>query len=268
MINKFPVLLLLMQVGSGAVPQQLQTPASSSTNQKVFEVVSIKPSKPGTLNSSTENLPDGFRDQNITLDTLVEDAYDTISGAQIIRIRQMVGMPSWAKSELYDVEAKIDPDTAETWKSLTMLERWKREQPMVQAMLADRCKLKVHFETKELPAYELVIAKGGLKMKEAASDEKTMEHAIEGRLTGRAVSIASILAVLPSDGRQMVDNTGLGDKRFDIDLQWTPDDRRIDADSGPSLFTALEEQLGLKLVSSKAPGKVLVVDHMERPSPN
>ena len=139
---------------------------------------------------------------------------------------------------------------------------------MLQSLLADRCKLKVHFETKEFPVYDLVIARGGLKMKEATSDEKSMERASEGKLTGRATGIGSLIAVLPADGRLIVDKTGLGNKRFDFDLQWTPDDRRMDAVSGPSLFTALEEQLGLKLVSSKAPGKVLVIDQMERPSPN
>jgi uncharacterized protein (TIGR03435 family) len=64
-----------------------------------------------------------------------------------------------------------------------------------------------------------------------------------------------------------VDKTGLGDKKFDFDLQWTPD-YDSEVDSGPSWFTALEEQLGLKLMSSKAPEKVLVIDHMEKPSPN
>jgi uncharacterized protein (TIGR03435 family) len=65
-----------------------------------------------------------------------------------------------------------------------------------------------------------------------------------------------------------VDKTGLGDRKFDLDLKWTPDNRTEAGDSGPSLLTALEEQLGLKLVSSKAPGTVLVIDQMDRPSPN
>lgn len=139
---------------------------------------------------------------------------------------------------------------------------------MFQAMLADRCKLKVHFETKELPAYDLVIAKGGLKMKESTPDEKSMERAGQGTVTGRAMGIETLVAILPKDGRLIVDKTGLGDRRFDFDLQWMPDNRHTDADSGPSVFTALEEQLGLKLMSSKAMGKILVIDHMEKPSPN
>lgn len=106
-------------------------------------------------------------------------------------------------------------------------------------------------------------------MKEATPDEKSMERMSDGGLTARAMPVENLVVALTgTDGRLIVDKTGLGDKRFDFDLQWTPDDRRIDPDAGPSLFTALEEQLGLKLVPSKGPGKVLVIDHMEKPSPN
>jgi len=139
---------------------------------------------------------------------------------------------------------------------------------MLQAMLADRCQLKVDLETKELPVYELVIAKGGLKMKEAASTEESTGRFSAGEFTAQAMPVENLVFALPSDGRQIVDKTGLGDKKFDFHLRWTTDDRIEAGDSGPSLFTALEEQLGLKLVSSKAPGTVLVVDHMQRPSPN
>ena len=139
---------------------------------------------------------------------------------------------------------------------------------MLQALLADRCKLKVHFETKELPSYDLVIAKRGLKMQEAKPDEKADELFSSGRIAARAIAIESLVLGLSADaGRRIVDQTGLGDKRFNFDLKWTPDNR-MEADSGPSLFTALEEQLGLKLVPSKSPGKVLVIDYIEKPSPN
>jgi uncharacterized protein (TIGR03435 family) len=257
-----PLLIGLLVIGFalGSASQE-QAPASSTEKLKVYEVVSIRPSKQGTL-SGTQALPNGFRDINITLDTLVKDAYATYNEGQVM------GMPSWAKSEPYDVEAKVDADTADAWKSLSDKERWKQEQPMLQSALAERCKLKVHFETKELPVYDLVIDKGGLKMKEATPDEKSMEHVRNGSFTVRAMPIENLVVALPADGRLIVDKTGLGDKRFDFDLQWTPDNHRMDADSGPSLFTALEEQLGLKLLSSKAPEKVLVIDHMEKPSPN
>jgi uncharacterized protein (TIGR03435 family) len=69
-------------------------------------------------------------------------------------------------------------------------------------------------------------------------------------------------------GRMIVDKTGLGEKKFDFELQWTPDDQRTAADAGPSIFTALEEQLGLKLVPSKGPVGVIVIDHIEKSSAN
>lgn len=80
--------------------------------------------------------------------------------------------------------------------------------------------------------------------------------------------IENLVSALPSGGRRIVDKTDLGDKKFDFDLKWTPDNRTEADDSGPSLFTALEEQLGLKLVASKAPAQVLVVDRIEKPSLN
>jgi uncharacterized protein (TIGR03435 family) len=186
---------------------------------------------------------------------------------------QIVGLPGWANSENYDIEARADAETAEAWKKLTYKERWKKEQPMMQAMLADRCKLKAHRETKEMPVYDLVIAKGGLKMKEAATDEvdaETMKSG--GAMTARALSTDSLVyAFSGMVGRMIVDKTGLAGKKFDFELAWTPDDRRgadSAADAGPSLFTALEEQLGLKLVPSKGPVEVIVIDHIEKPSAN
>ena len=259
-LSRILVELLVIGFALGSASQD-QAPASSSAKPKAYEVVSIKPSKFDTT-GGMQDLPDGFRYTNIAIDGVVDGAYGMMNGDHVI------GMPSWAKSDHYDIEGKVDSDTAEAWKKLSNKERWKQEQPMLQALLADRCKLKVHFETKEMQAYDLVITKGGLKMKEATADEKSTGRFSDGDLTARAMSIENLVAAIPKDGRLIVDKTGLGDKKFDFDLKWTPENRRTDTDSGPSLFTALEEQLGLKLVSSKAPGKLLVIDHIERPTPN
>jgi uncharacterized protein (TIGR03435 family) len=141
---------------------------------------------------------------------------------------------------------------------------------MLQALLIERCKLKVHFEKREMPVYELVIAKAALKMKEAPKDEVENEELSMGiTLTAHAVAMEDLTVTLSGiDGRPVVGKTGLGEKRFDFKLHWTPGTLPSDVNSGPSLFTAVEEQLGLKLIPSKEPMSVLVIDQMERPSPN
>jgi uncharacterized protein (TIGR03435 family) len=156
---------------------------------------------------------------------------------------------------------------------------------MLQAMLADRCQLKMRREVKELPVYDLVIAKGGLKMKEAAPDEEESsvwrqfamysatgpgdEYTIVATTHAGAVpDLAQSLA--GTAGRIIVDKTGLGDKRFDFELKWSSSGQAPSegGGAGPSLFKALEEQLGLKLEPAREPVDTFVVEQMERPTAN
>jgi uncharacterized protein (TIGR03435 family) len=241
---------------------EVQTTVEPSVKPpKDYEIVSIKPDK-GTQGGSMEGLPNGFRDTGIDLATIVREAYG------IVGENQIVGMPTWAESDAYDVEARVDSETSEAWKKLTAKERRRQEQPLLQALLADRCQLKVHRDTKELPVYDMVIAKGGLKMKGAAPEEHISEQLSGGRLTANAMGTDDLADIFSgTDGRLIVDKTGLGERKFDFELTWAPDFRRA-LDDGPSLFTALEEQLGLKLVRSRGPVNILVIDHMEKPSPN
>ena len=254
------VVCLLASSFTLASASQAQIPASSSVKPSAYEVVSIKSSKPGTP-GSIATLPNGFRETDTTLDNVVRNAFG------IFYDKQIIGMPSWTESESYDIEAKVDADTAARWKKLTSAERRKEEQPMMQALLIDRCKLKFHYEKKELAVYDLVIAKSGSKMKEAPQDEIEMAGMSGGdgvTLTAHALSMESLIPTLSgTDGRFVVDKTGLGAKRFDFTLHWSPY-----AGAGPTLFTALDEQLGLKLVPSRDTVDVLVIDQMERPSPN
>jgi len=249
-----------LRAQTAAQPQVADAPAPA------YEIVSIKPDKSGRPGANMQSLPDGFRWTNFPVSTWVRGAYDVTMDSQI------VGLPGWADSEPYDIEAKADAETAEAWKKLTYKEQWKKEQPMMQAMLADRCQLKVHRETRDLPVYDLVVARGGLKMKEAPTDEKDAETMSGSKMTARALSTDSLVyAFSGMVGRMIVDKTGLGDKKFDFEVKWTPDDRRAAdnaADAGPSFFTALEEQLGLKLVPSKGPVEVIVIDRIEKPSAN
>lgn len=120
-----------------------------------------------------------------------------------------------------------------------------------------------------MPVYDLVIAKGGLKMKEAASGEERSVLMGDGTLVAHAMGTDDLAITFSgTDGRLIVDKTGLSGKKFDFNLTWVPDYRRPIDDNGPSLFTTLQEQLGLKLVPSRGPVNMLVIDHMEKPSPN
>jgi uncharacterized protein (TIGR03435 family) len=140
---------------------------------------------------------------------------------------------------------------------------------MFQALLADRCHFQGHLVTRELPVYDLVIAKGGLKMKEAPPDEPGGQSMGANKLEAHANSTAAIAGAFQwTVGRMIVDKTGLAEKKFDFNLTWAEDRGDGTADPGPSIFTALEEELGLKLVPSKGPVRVLIIDHIERPSPN
>jgi len=173
----------------------------------------------------------------------------------------------------------------------------------VQSLLADRFKLLVRDETKEIPVYALVIAKNGPKLREAKPGD-TYPNGIKGpdgrshpgmwwveggKLTGQALPMASLVMILSQScqlelGRTVLDQTGLKGK-YDIALKWTPDQSSAGMfmgtagvkpgaesappdSSGPSLFTAIQEQLGLKLESTKGPTEAIVIDHIERPTAN
>jgi uncharacterized protein (TIGR03435 family) len=162
-------------------------------------------------------------------------------------------------------------------------------RPMVQVLLADRFKLKVHHEMKELPVYALVVAKGGIKMKPSEdsavfspSPEEARGHSFamrgRGQLQGGGATteeLSSMLAIQPEvAGRMVVNRTGLTGN-YDFMLKWTPDTGSTMANgstspdsSEPSLFTAIQEQLGLKLEAQKSSVDVIVIDSIESPSPN
>jgi uncharacterized protein (TIGR03435 family) len=201
---------------------------------------------------------------NATLGSLVETAFG------VFEENQLSGLPGWATSDPYDVNAKMDDETAAALKKLSRKDRMKQTQLMLQALLADRCQFKFHRETRLLPAYDLVIAKGGLKIKESLPKEGPgRSTAGPGTIAMEGITIEVLAASLSRTvGRFVVDKTGLGNKRFDISLTWTTDEQQGTADAGPSIYAALEEQLGLKLVPSKAPVETIVVDQMEKPSAN
>jgi uncharacterized protein (TIGR03435 family) len=283
-----PVIVgLLLAVSS--VPQIIaQTPAPT------FDVASVKPNKSGEGGMRIMFQPGGrFVATNVTLKMLVHMSYG-------IQDFQITGGPAWIVSDRYDIEARgAGPDMG-AMRNMTEEQRKAANdvrKQMIQALLADRFKLILHKESKEAPIYALVVAKSGLKIKElppevkpppgdepkGPPDKPDPNHPMRGGmrmgrggLTGQGIKL-SFLADALSDqvGRKVFDKTGLtGDYNFE--LKWTPDDSPEhpggDASSpdanGPTIFTALQEQLGLKLDPQKGPVDLVVIDHAEKASEN
>jgi uncharacterized protein (TIGR03435 family) len=186
----------------------------------------------------------------------------------------------------FDIRAKCDEETARAFGALPLKRQLSEQESMVQGLLADRFKLRVHHETRMLPVFALVSLKGGgSRMKPSANADPEEPNEAEGpvgdwKAKGVAMNeFASQLSTLPElVGRMVVDKTDLKGK-FDFALKWTPDTTmgaappspesglRRDA-SVPSLLTALEEQVGLRLKSSKEPVDVIVIDSAELPTAN
>lgn len=260
-----------------------------------FEVASIKPSRADDKTRSLFMSPGKFTTEAEAIKEVIRFAYDIKSD------NQLSGGPSWINSEEFDIEAKEEHLVAENLEKLSFEEQAKQIRLMVQALLADRFRLKVSHQTKELPVYALVVAKGGPKLTEtqvpppfrdgtAAPNRgfRGIRMMGPGQLTGTNINIrllADILSRQRELGRLVIDETGLKGN-YDWTLKWTPDqggpmfkgpdggppsaDTPAPDSSGPSIFTALEEQLGLKLESRKGPIESLVIDSIdiERPSEN
>jgi uncharacterized protein (TIGR03435 family) len=216
-----------------------------------FEVASVKrvdPNKPGSDFSSVGPDQNGLRLMS-SLEFFIELGFpDDV---------QIKGLPNWAHSEMYEVAAKTPAPAAP-----------QDVKEMVRTLLAERFKLITHLETKEQAIYSLRVGKGGLKMKPVNADVSYSSGS--SRLTG-VMNTSQIVYQLTADLRRtVVDNTGLTG-RYRVDLRWIPDEQikvGEDPPSGTSIFTAIQEQLGLKLEPAKGPVRILVIDHVERPSEN
>jgi bla regulator protein blaR1 len=287
-----PILFGLQNKTSGPAAPEANNAAA---NTHGYDVASIKPNKSGGNMVRMMIRPDGLSAMGATLQMLIQNAYG-------IQDFQIVGAPKWVSSDRYDIEAKMDSAQLERIKTLSQDESRLETQHMLQALLANRFQLATHRETKELPGYALIIAKGGSKLHEAKPGD-TYPNGIKGPdgkpgtglmiigglggpVTGQAISIEGLVRLLAQQlGRTVQDESGLTGN-YDFTLQWTPDERAgpmPDASQGggarsedapppdssrPSIFTAIQEQLGLKLESRKVPVEMLVIDHVAAPSEN
>jgi uncharacterized protein (TIGR03435 family) len=261
--NGFLLTFVLAALSSGAVCQTAPPPPQhqdSQTTTFAYDAVTIKPDPDG--HGFFKLSPDSFSMGGMPAWVLIRSAYGVLMEGQV------VGLPEWAKAEPIAVESKMDPDTARALERLPLMERWKQSQLMLQAMLADRFALKAHRETRDLPIYELTVAKGGSKMKQTTPDSGGGNaNYSSGKVTAHEISIESLAANLSfAVGRVVVNKTGL-EGGYDFTLDYAPDGADA-SDTRPSIFTALEEQLGLKLEPARGPVDVIVVDHIERPTAN
>ncbi|MFZ0743207.1 MAG: TIGR03435 family protein [Terracidiphilus sp.] len=258
--------LVLAGVGfclAAPAPSQTSTvPQRAGAPPLAYDIVSIKPYHPkGPYASWWRTNPDGMS-ANVDVQSLIMGAYNLVMPDQIS------GLPGWAESTQYVVEAKMDADTMAAFNRLSKEERSKQSDQMMQAILAERFSLKIHHELKQLPVYQLVIAKGGPTLKESPSGAPMGYSVYSGRIKGQGIAIQSLAYSLSGTvGRLIVDKTGLTGK-YDIDLKWSMDDAPAASDPNPSIFTALQEQLGLKLESTRAPVDTIVIEHLDKPSEN
>jgi uncharacterized protein (TIGR03435 family) len=275
--------LMFAAVGSA------QNDPTSTPPATKFDVASIKPAAPDSRGMFIRNMPGGrLKVTNMTLKMLIEIAYR-------LQSFQISGASGWMESLHYDIDAKPDSPAKQS------------DGPaMLQGLLADRFQLVFHRETKELPIYALVLAhKGGklgpgmTEMKEGSCTpfDPSKPPPSPGKgpalscgtqfisprsVTAIAVPVANLVPMLSRIlGRTVIDKTGLTG-RYDMKMEFTPDDSQLammappgappppppDSSSAPSLFTALQEQLGLKLESQKGPVEILVIDRAEKPSEN
>jgi bla regulator protein blaR1 len=265
--------LLLAAAGFAAVSQPIVTGwaraprvqlLAQSADAPSYEVASIKPSPANARGGSIRPTPDGgITAENVSLKVLIRTAYR-------IQDYQIAGGPNWLDVDPYDIQAKRPGKGGSDGGRLAL-----------RKLLADRFHLTVHTETKDLPVYALVVAKNGPKFQEAKRAPQEDDGGWRmgrGYMHGQMVPFAELSELLSGQlGRPVLDQTGIRGI-YDLKLDWTPtgyvpreggasNEPRPDPD-GPTIFTAIQEQLGLRLESRKGPVEILVIDRAEKPTEN
>jgi uncharacterized protein (TIGR03435 family) len=230
----------------------------SSAAAQQFEVVSIKPTSPNAgIRTPAQTDPGRVVYNGLTAKMLIQIAYKMENWA-------ISGGPDWLESARYDVEATLPAGSTES-----------QVPAMMQALLAERFQLATRRETREMAVYKLMVAKKGPKLKPGDTGEQWKNGAMKvvifrGGLALHQCSMGLLAGVLASRlGRPVLDETNLNEV-YEINLRWAPDDAPPGSSEAerPSLFTAVEEQLGLKLESTKAPVEMLIVTQISKPTAN
>jgi uncharacterized protein (TIGR03435 family) len=240
--------------------------------------------------------PDGVEGMNVTLPMLLRAAY--VQTGSMPTNDNVASLPAWAETQTYEVHGKMSEAEAAEFKKLSKDDQDLRRRQMLQSLLEERFRAKVHTEQKQMPAYELVVAKGGPKLQPGTADPNAPKDQDDkpvmrsflrmtgpGKVQGQNFGMQQLANYLSQPmagvGRLVVDKTGLTGK-YNFSLEWAPDfsvmqhpggpmaappPPQFDV-TGPTIFTALQEQLGLKLQPGTGTVDVVVVDHVERPSDN
>jgi uncharacterized protein (TIGR03435 family) len=275
---------------ASVVRAQQSAPAQTAGPHESFDVASIKPSDPGSRNTMLRITPGGgFRAAGVNLKFLIGLAYH-------VQSFQISSDPAWISSALYDVETKSAGGPGTDIRRMTEAQRDEYMNGIrlkLQSLLADRFSLAIHRETKEMPVYELVVAKGGPKLTPAPADEGKEPRVRRGEGYGEGMRMRpgqfegfsatlSMLAQSLTDAtsHKVIDKTGITGK-YNFKLDWMPEPGQMAPPpgpenealpppdpSGPSIFTAVEEQLGLKLQATKGAVEMIVIDRAEKPSAN
>ena len=266
-MNRPILTLALAALGASSAPRCGAQPASLK-----FEVATIKPANPDLRGMGVSPLPGGgFSAQGVNLRFLILYAYG-------IQDFQLSGGPGWIASDRYDIEAKPEkPDSPAEYNEKTANERVRER---LRALLAERFHLALRKEAKELSTYSLVVAKGGPKLTETKPDgPRGGIRRNSGMLLSTGAPFEYFVTALSQTlGRPVVDETGLGSKRFDFELRFAEDQSFAGLKPGapaaeeaadqPSIFTALQSQLGLKLEAKKGQVDFFVIERAEKPSAN
>jgi uncharacterized protein (TIGR03435 family) len=243
---KRPLAILVIAVYSVSCAAQAPTK---------YEVASIRRDPSGSTNTHINVTRGRLTITNASLKTLIRNAYD-------LQSFQFAGGPSWLDGDMYDISATTGSSDDITNDQFRVL---------LRNLLADRFQLKVHWETRQTNVYALVVAKNGPSLKEDSDPEKesginTSKFSHEGRMTGTKEPVSILAGNLGNQlGRIVIDKTGLQGK-YDWTLVWDPDP--TPESTNPSIVTAVQEQLGLKLESQKGPMETLVIDSAQQPSEN
>jgi uncharacterized protein (TIGR03435 family) len=244
-------------------------PPMDANASPTFEVATIKPSKPDDQRKAIIVQGRRMHIINQPLSRMISFAYG-------VQVKQIIGLPAWADTDKYDIDAEPDGEGMPNDK------QWKG---MIQKLIVQRYKFTFHQDKKELSVYVLSVAKTGAKLTKSEGDPNGLPGLFfrgrPGDLGVRNANMADFVGLLQGAvlDRPVVDQTGLTG-RFDFSLNWTPDDSQFagmgakippptdSANAPPSLYTAIQEQIGLKLDATKALADVIVIDHVEKPSEN